>query len=121
MTKGITVDSKEIKFMLDEVCFTCIDAIKAQLKRLGWFEQYDEQELERIDVGKVGDVTVVDVYLDKEEVMIICYRHHHRGKEDLSFMVMEDHIAGDHLNAILKGLENINAVDAAPTETLQVV
>ena len=105
--KTIAIDSKEIKFMLHEVCFECIDAIKTQLQRLKWFQQYDEQELLRISVDKFGDIFVVDIYLGEQGPTILYSKYGTRKKETLVSMLIFDQITGDQLCEILESLEKI--------------
>ena len=107
--KTITVDSKDVKFMLHEVCFECLDAIKAHLQQLRWFQQYDEHEEERLRVGKLGNIFVVDIYLSEKGPLLIYSQHEKRRRETLVSMLIDDQITGDQLSEILESLEKIGA------------
>ena len=108
MTNEKIADSKEIKFMIDEAGFECIESIKAQLERLGWYNQYDEQGLQRISLGKFGNMAVEDIYLDDDNAVLL-YCDHARNKEALQSMLINGKISVDVLHEILIGLEKIEA------------
>jgi hypothetical protein len=107
----MTEASKEIRYRLHEVSFECIDAIKAQLERLGWYRQYDECEQQRITISKLGHISVEDIYLDEKEPVLIYHNDAFRRIEKLSTMVMHDYITPVQLSEILEGLEKIKSSD----------
>lgn len=97
----------EVKFMIDEAGFVCIGQIKAQLKRLGWLNPYDEQQLQRINLSKFRDISVVDIYLDNEDVKMIYYQHV-RNSQTLKAMLIAEKVSVDLLYEILLELEQIS-------------
>ena len=111
-TEGIS-DSADIEFALHEVGWDCIKSIKAHLERLGWFKEYDDGAECRIKLSTLEDLSVYDIYLDGDDIVLSYCRHGFSKKDTLSSMLIADEVSVNYIFDILKAIENVSALTIA--------